>query len=52
MLNPFRVLVALSAVLAIALAAWFVYVVFVDPGNNGSLNRADSAAHSLRVEVS
>jgi len=37
-LNPFRIFVVIGLVVAIALAAWFVYVFFIDPGNNGSLN--------------
>lgn len=36
--NPFKIFVVLGLVAAIALASWFVYVFYVDPGNNGSLN--------------
>ncbi|HEY0259590.1 MAG TPA: hypothetical protein VGC18_07050 [Lacisediminihabitans sp.] len=38
MSNPFRVLIVVALVVAIAAVVGFVYVVFVDPGNNGSLN--------------
>ena len=37
-LNPFKIFVVIGLVVAIAFAAWFAYVFFVDPGNHGSQN--------------
>jgi hypothetical protein len=37
-INPFRIFVVFGVIVALALAAGFVYIFFVNPGNHGSLN--------------
>ncbi len=47
--NPFKIFVVIGVVIALALAVWFVYVFFVDPGNHGSTNHPSEQGLSLQV---
>lgn len=47
MVNPFKIFVVIGVVVALVALAGFIYVVFVNPGNNGSLNESAGVISSV-----
>jgi uncharacterized membrane protein len=47
--NPFKIFVVIGVVIALALAVWFVYIFFINPGNHGSLNVTSAQASSVET---
>jgi flagellar basal body-associated protein FliL len=48
-LNPFKIFVIIGVVIALVLAAGFVYVFFFNPGNHGSLNVTSAQVSSVET---
>ncbi|MET4782710.1 hypothetical protein [Glaciihabitans sp. UYNi722] len=49
MANPFKIFVVIGVVIALALAVWFVYIFFINPGNHGSLNVASAQTYAVET---
>jgi hypothetical protein len=47
--NPFKIFVVIGVVIALVLAAGFIYVFFINPGNHGSLNVTSASAYSVET---